>query len=44
MKDIIEKPGPVRVPGADEPKNALEVFKIQLENFSNSYIYIINRS
>lgn len=24
----------IRVPGADEPKNALEVFKTQYENFS----------
>ena len=24
----------IRVPGADEPKNALEVFKTQFENFS----------
>ncbi len=23
----------IRVPGADEPKNALEVLKIQFENF-----------
>ena len=26
--------GKIRVPGADDPKNALEVFKIQFENFS----------
>lgn len=24
----------IRVPGADDPKNALEVFKIQFQNFS----------
>jgi hypothetical protein len=33
MKEI-QNP-PIRVPGADETKNAGEVFKIQLENFSN---------
>lgn len=36
MKDNNKFPGPpIRVPGADETKNAYEVFKIQLENFSN---------
>lgn len=31
----------IRVPGADDPKNALEVFKNQLENFSkfNRFIF-----
>ena len=32
MKDF---DGKVRVPGADDPKNPMEVLKVQYENFSN---------
>jgi len=34
MKDLKQSSQkPIRVPGADETKDALEVFRIQVENF-----------
>ena len=38
-KDVVTpglKPPPIRVPGADEMKNPVEVFKAQVENFGES--------
>lgn len=32
----------IRVPGADDPKNALEVFKNQYENFSKFDRFIVS--
>lgn len=34
----------IRVPGADEPKNALEVFKTQFENFSKYKINLRSKN
>ena len=38
-KDVVTpglKPPPIRVPGADEMKNPVDVFKAQVENFGES--------
>lgn len=34
IKDLTSINGKIREPGADDPKNALKVLKIQYENFS----------
>ena len=34
MKEIEISQNKIRVPGADEPKDSLEVFKAQIANFS----------
>lgn len=36
--DLPSTQNKIRVPGADDPKNALEVFKTQFENFSIFYL------
>lgn len=35
VTSVLKGKNSVRLPGADEPKNAFEVFKTQLENFTN---------